>query len=424
MRNAVIVEACRTAVGNLGGALRPLSAAELACAVFQGCIDRSRINPEEIDEVILGQCRQTSDEPNIARVAALKCGIPETSSAHTVMRQCASGMTAVHNAAMQIMCGLSDVVLAGGTESMSNAVFYVRNARFGVGTGTTQFVDALTEGQYRSQPEDIYGSYNMGATAENIAQKLGITREEQEAFALNSQKKAIAAIDSGRFREEIVPVSVPQGRKKPPMIFDTDEFPRRDTSPEKMAKLKPVFSIRYDEEGRLYNDSALTGTVTAATSSGRNDGASAILLMSEEKAAELGMTPIARIKGMGTAGNDPRLMGLGPIEAVPKALANAGLKDEDIQLIELNEAFAAQSIGCIRELGWEDRMDIINVNGGAIALGHPVGSSGCRIIVTLIHEMKKRDLKYGLATLCIAGGMGQATIIERILQEVQHEQLF
>ncbi len=398
----------------MGGSLRPMSALDLACTVIRGCIDRSGIDPKEIDEVILGQCRQTSDEPNIARVAALKAGIPETASAHTVMRQCASGMTAVHNGAMQIMCGLADVVLAGGTESMSNAVFYVRNARWGVGTGTTQFVDALTEGQFKSQPEDMYGSYNMGATAENVAEQLHITREEQDEFSFASQQKAIAAIDSGRFKDEIVPVTVPQGRKKPPLIFDTDEFPRRDTSLEKMAKLKPVFNIKHDEQGRLFNDTALTGTVTAASSSGRNDGASAILLMSEEKAKELGLKPIARIIGMGTAGNDPRSMGLGPVSAVPKALANAGLTDDDIQLIELNEAFAAQSIGCIKQLGWENKMDIINVNGGAIALGHPVGSSGCRIIVTLVHEMKKRGLKYGLATLCIAGGMGQATVIEML----------
>ena len=412
MKNAVIVEACRTAVGNMGGALKPLSALDLADVVLRGCIDRSGIDPKEIDEVILGQCRQTSDEPNIARVAALKAGIPAEASAHTVMRQCASGMTAVHNGAMQIMCGLSDVVLAGGTESMSNAVFYVRNARWGVGTGTTQFVDALTEGQFKSQPEETYGSYNMGATAENVAEQLGITREEQDKFALASQQKAVAAIDAGRFKDEIVPVSVPQGRKNPPLIFDTDEFPRRDTSLEKMAKLKPVFNIKHDAEGRLFNTNELTGTVTAASSSGRNDGASAILLMSEEKAKELGLKPLAKIIGMGTAGNDPRSMGLGPVSAVPKALANAGLTADDIQLIELNEAFAAQSLGCIKQLGWEDKMDIINVNGGAIALGHPVGSSGCRIIVTLVHEMKKRGLKYGLATLCIAGGMGQATVVE------------
>lgn len=412
MKNVVIVEACRTAVGSMGGALRPVSAYDLACTVMKGILDRSGIDPKEIDEVIMGQCRQTSDEPNIARVAALKVGIPESASAHTVMRQCASGMTAVQNGAMQIMTGVSDVVLAGGTESMSNAVFYVRNARWGVGTGNTEFVDAVTEGQFKSQPEEMYGRYNMGATAENIAEALGITREEQDEFSMESQRRAIAAIDAGKFKDEIVPVIVPQGRKKPPIEFDTDEFPKRDTSLEKMAKLKPCFNITHDAEGKLFNTRELTGTVTAASSSGRNDGASAMLLMSEEKAKELGLKPLAKIIGMGTAGADPKQMGLGPVYAVPKALKYAGLTIDDIQLIELNEAFAAQSLGCIKQLGWEDKMDIINVNGGAIALGHPVGSSGCRIIVTLLHEMKRRGLKYGLATLCIAGGMGQATVIE------------
>ena len=412
LRNVVIVDGCRTAVGKFGGSLKNASAYDLACCVMQGILDRTGVDPAVIDEVIMGQCRQTSDEPNIARVAALKVGIPVTASAHTVMRQCASAMTAVHNGAMQIMTGLSDVVLAGGTESMSNAVFYLRNARWGVGTGNTELVDAVTEGQFKSQPEEIYGRYNMGATAEKIAETLGITREEQDAFSLRSQELAIKAIDEGRFKDEIVPITVPQGRKKPPIVFDTDEFVKRDTSLEKMAKLKPCFNITTAEDGRIFNSSELTGTVTAASSSGRNDGASAVLLMTEEKAKELGLKPICKIIGMGTAGADPRTMGLGPVYAVPKALKNAGLTMDDIQLIELNEAFAAQALGCIKELRWEDKMDIINVNGGAIAMGHPVGSSGCRIIVTLMHEMKKRGLKYGLATLCIAGGMGQATIIE------------
>ncbi len=412
LRNVVIVDACRTAVGKMGGACRPLSALDMACATMKGNLDRTGIDPKEIDEVILGHCRQTSDEPNIARVAALKVGIPETASAHTVMRQCASGMTAVQNGAMQIMTGVSDVVLAGGTESMSNAVFYVRNARWGVGTGTTEFVDALTEGQFKSQPEETYGRYNMGATAERVAMELGITREEQDAFSLESQRRAIAAIDSGRFKDEIIPMVIPQGRKKDPIVFDTDEFPNRTTNEEKMAKLKPVFSIEVHEDGKMFNSKELTGTVTAGSSSGRNDGASSMLLMSEDKAAELGLKPLAKIAGMGQSGCDPQQMGLGPVYAVPKALRHAGLTIDDIQLIELNEAFAAQSLGCIKLLGWEDKMDIINVNGGAIALGHPVGSSGCRILVTLIHEMKKRGLRYGLATLCIAGGMGQATVIE------------
>ena len=412
LREVVIVDGCRTAVGSMGGALKPLHALDLAECVLKGTLDRTGIDPKEVDQVILGQCRQTSDEPNIARVASLAVGIPEETPAYTVMRQCASGMTAVQNGAMEIMTGQSDVVLAGGTESMSNAVFYVRNARWGVGTGNVEFVDALTEGQFMSQPQDMYGRYNMGATAEKIASTLGITREEQDEFSFQSQQKAIAAIDAGRFKEEIVPITVPQGKKKPPIVFDTDEFPKRDTSLEKMAKLKPCFNIKTAEDGKMYNDSALTGTVTAASSSGRNDGASVLMLMSADKAKELGLKPIAKIIGMGVAGNDPQQMGLGPVNAVPKALKDAGLTMDDIQLIELNEAFAAQSLGCIKLLGLENRMDIINVNGGAIALGHPVGSSGSRIIVTLMYEMKRRNAKYGLATLCIAGGMGQATVIE------------
>jgi len=295
---------------------------------------------------------------------------------------------------------------------MSNSVFYLRDARWGVGTGNVEFIDALTEGQYQSQPQELYGRYNMGATAENVALELGITRQEQDEFSLTSQKRAIAAIDAGRFKEEIVPVIVPQGRKNPPVVFDTDEFPKRDTSMELMAKLKPCFNIKKDDKDRLWNDNALTGTVTAASSSGRNDGASVCTLMTPEKSKELGLKPICKIIGMGVAGADPRTMGLGPVYAVPMALKDAGITMDDIQLIELNEAFAAQSLGCIKQLGWENKMDIINVNGGAIALGHPVGSSGCRILVTLMYEMKRRGLKYGLATLCIAGGMGQATVIE------------
>lgn len=412
MRDVVIVDACRTAVGKMGGALRPLSATDMAEAVLRGCLERSGVDGAQVEEVILGHCRQTSDEPNIARVAALRAGIPDTASAYTVMRQCASGMTAVQNAAMSIRCGQTDVVLAGGTESMSNAVFYVRNARWGVGTGSTEFVDALTEGQFRSQPQDVYGSYNMGATAENVAETLSISREAQDAFALESQRRAVAAIQAGRFGDEIVSLTVPQGRKNPPITFDTDEFPRPDASLEAMTRLKPCFAIRKDEEGRLFNDRTAPGTVTASSSSGRNDGASAMLLMSGEKAAKLGCKPMARIIGMGTAGCDPRLMGLGPVYAVPKALKDAGLTLDDIGLFEFNEAFAAQSLGCIKLLGLEDRMADINVNGGAIALGHPVGSSGCRILVTLVHEMRRRGVRYGLATLCVAGGMGQATIIE------------
>ncbi len=399
MKRVVIVEACRTAVGSMGGSLRPLDADALACAVIGGALERSKIAPKEIDEVIMGHCRQSSDNPNIARIAALRCGIPEETPAYTVMRQCASGMTAVVNGAMSIACGQNDVVLAGGTESMSNAVFYVRNARYGVGTGTTQFVDSLTEGQFKSQPEEIYGSFNMGLTAENVAEKMNISREDQDQFALTSQLRAAEAIKAGKFKDEIVPVSVPQGRKKDPIIFEVDEYPR-ETSLEKLANLKPAFR----SDG--------TGTVTAGNASGRNDGASALILMSEEKAEELNMKPMAVIKGHATAALDPRIMGLGPVPAIKKVLEQTGLSLEQIELIELNEAFAAQSLGCIRELGLNP--EITNVNGGAIALGHPVGSSGARIIVTLLHEMRRRGSKYGLASLCIAGGMGQAVIVEAV----------
>ena len=400
MTSVVITEACRTAVGKFGGSLKPLNADDLAVGVLKGTLDRSGIGPDQIDEVILGHCRQTSDFSNTARCAALRAGIPEAVPANTVMCACASGMLAVGNAFNSILTGQNEVVLAGGTESMTNAPFYLSNARWGVGTGTTQLKDSLTEAQFCSQPQDVYGRFNMGMTAENVAARLGISREEQDAFALSSQRKALAAIAAGRFRDEIVPLTVPQGRKKPSIVFDTDEFPR-ETSLEKLAALRPAFQ----PEG---------GTVTAGNSSGRNDGASALLLMSGEKAARLGQKPMARILGVASAGVDPRYMGLGPVPATQKLLKRLGMKLDDIQLIELNEAFAAQSLGCIRELGLESRMDVINVNGGAIALGPPIGSSGSRIIATLVHELRRRGLRYGLATLCIAGGMGMATVVENL----------
>ncbi len=398
MRDVVIVEACRTAVGKFGGSLKPLQAEDLAVAVMQGAIERSGINPEEINEVVMGQCRQSSDSSNVARVAALRAGIPEETPANTVMCACASGMLAASNAVNSIMVGQNDVVLAGGTEHMTNAIFYLSNARWGVGTGTAELKDCLTEAQFASQPQDIYGRFNMGMTAENVAEKMNISREDQDAFAVMSQERAAKAIADERFRDEIIPLSVPQGRKKNPLIFDTDEFPRL-SSLEALAKLKPAFKK--------------DGCVTAGNASGRNDGASALLLMSAEKATALGMQPLAKIRAIASAGVDPRYMGMGPVPATRKLLQMTGLSLADIQLIELNEAFAAQSLGCIRELGIEDRMDIINVNGGAIALGHPIGSSGSRIMVSLIHEMQKRDLNIGLATLCVAGGMGMAAVLER-----------
>jgi acetyl-CoA C-acetyltransferase len=371
---------------------------ELARVVIQGVLDRSGIDPKEVCEVIMGHCRQSSDNPNIARIAALRTPIPEETPAYTVMRQCASGMTAVVNGIQSIQVGDADVVIAGGTESMSMAPFYIRGARFGLGTGNTTLVDSLTEGQFQSQPQEKYGTFNMGmAGGEYIADEFGVTREEMDKFSYVSQVRAAKAIKEGKFNDEIVPVIIPQ-RKGDPIVFDVDEFPR-ETTEEKLAKLKPAFK----PDG---------GRVTAGNSSGRNDGASALLLMAADKAKELGLKPLARIVAYAVAGVDPKIMGIGPVPAVKKALKRANMTLEQMELIELNEAFAAQSVAVIKQLGMNT--DITNVNGGAIALGHPVGSSGCRLIVTLLHELRKRGNKYGLAALCIAGGMGQATIIEAI----------
>lgn len=399
MRDVVIVEAVRTAVGTFGGSLKPLNADQLASAVLTAAVERAGVERDQVDEIIMGHCRQTEDFSNTARYAALNAGFPETIPANTVMCACASGMLATRDGVNLIRGGDADVVLAGGTESMTNAPFYLSNARWGVGTGTTELKDALTEAQFHSQPIDLYGRFNMGMTAENIAEKMNISREAQDEFSLQSQTRALAAIAAGRFKDEIVPVTVPQGRKKDPIVFDTDEFPRESTL-DKLAKLRPAF-----KEG---------GTVTAGNASGRNDGASALLLMSAEKAAQMNLKPLAVIRGIASAGVDPRYMGLGPIAATEKVMKTTGLSLDDMELIELNEAFAAQALGCIREMQLEDRLDIVNVNGGAIALGHPIGSSGSRIIVTLVHEMKKRGLRLGLATLCIAGGMGMSTIIETV----------
>jgi acetyl-CoA C-acetyltransferase len=349
-----------------------------------------------VDEVIFGQVRQSADAPNVARIAALRSGIPEEVPAYTVMRQCASGLQAVNNGVEAIMCGHADVVIAGGTESMSNAVFYLRNARYGFGNGNGILVDSLTEGQFRSQPEDIYGVFNMGMTAENVAERCGISREAQDIFSYESQKKADEAIKTGKFKEEIVPVIIPQ-KKGEAVIFDVDEYPRLAPL-EKLASLKPVFREN--------------GSVTAGNSSGRNDGASGVLLMSADKAYELNLKPLAVIKDVAAAGINPKLMGLGPVFAVEKVLKRLAMTLDDIDLIELNEAFAAQSLGCIQMLRLDQGR--LNVNGGAIALGHPVGSSGCRILVTLIHELRRRKQKYGLAALCIAGGMGLADVVEAV----------
>ena len=366
---------------------------------FKYAILRTGIPASMVDEVDFGQCRQSSDHSNLARYAALASGIPESTPGFTVMCACSSGMIAVRDGMNAILNGQSETALVGGAESMSNAPYYSSNLRWGLKAGNTELKDSLTEAQFCSQPQDIYGRFNMGITAENIAKKYNISRQAQDAFSLHSQQKAKQAIASGRFVQEIVPLTVYAGKKKVPTIFDTDEFPR-DTSMEALAKLPPAFM-----EG---------GTVTAGNSSGRNDGASAMVIMKESKAKALGLTPLAKVKAIAAVGLDPKYMGLGPVYATQKVLSMAGLTLQDIQLIELNEAFAAQSIACIRQLGLEERADIINVNGGAIALGHPIGSSGSRIMISLMYEMRRRGLGLGLATLCAAGGMGTAAIIETV----------
>jgi len=394
-----VVSAARTPLGSIGGTLKNTQPEELLRVALEGAVSKAGIGKEIIDEVICGQAKQTTDAPNIARIVSLMMQIPEATPAYTVHRQCASGMQAILSGMQQIQCGYSDVVLTGGVESMSTAPFYIRNARFGVGNGNGVFVDPNIESQPKSQPNDIYGTFSMIQTADNVARQFGVSREAQDEFALASQTKAIAAIDSGRFKDEIVPVIIPQ-RKKEPTIFDTDEFPKRGTNMEKLSKLKTIFP---------------EGFVTAGNASGRNDGAAAVMVASKEKVEELGLKPLARIIAGCAAGVDPRIMGMGPVAAtrkLMKMIEPQNLKLDDFGLVELNEAFAAQSVACVNELGLNP--ETVNVNGGAIALGHPLGCSGARISTTLLYEMQKRDVRYGLATICIAGGLGMAMAFEKI----------
>ncbi|MGN0734740.1 MAG: thiolase family protein [Anaerovoracaceae bacterium] len=396
MREVVVVSAVRTALGSIGGTLKNVQPEVLANVVMEGAIEKAGIDKSIIDEVIFGQAKQSTDAPNIARLASLMTRIPEEIPAYTIHRQCASGMQSILNGVQQIQTGYSDVVLVGGVESMSTAPFYVRGARFGVGNGNTVFVDPNIESQPKSQPNDIYGTFNMIQTADNVAKQFGVTREEQDEFALASQQKAVAAIDAGKFKDEIVPVVIPQ-RKADPIVFDTDEYPKRNTSMEKLAKLKPIFPEGY---------------VTAGNASGRNDGASALVIMAAEKAEELGIKPIAKILGAAAVGVDPRIMGIAPVPATRKLLGKLNMTIDDFGLVEINEAFAAQSVACAKEL--KIKPERLNVNGGAIALGHPLGCSGARISTTLIHEMQKRGEKYGLAAICVAGGLGMAMAFERM----------
>jgi acetyl-CoA C-acetyltransferase len=391
----VIVNALRTPIGKYGGSLSQISPEEMAATVMNNNLSLSGFRPDIVDEVILGQTKQSAHTPNIARVASLIAGFPEEVTAYTVHRQCGSGMQSVYNGFMAILSGQAEVILAGGVENMSQAPYYSIGQRFGINPGNMILYDSNTESQMRSQPADKYGSFQMGETAEYLAEKYGITREEQDEFAFYSQVKAKKAIETGRFNDEIVPIETKEGKKNI-RLFGDDEFPR-NTEIEQLAKLSAVF-----KKG---------GTVTAGNSSGRNDGASMLLLMSEKKAKALGLTPLASIRAIGAAGVQPMEMGLGPVPASKKALQASGLQLKDMDLIELNEAFAAQSLAVIRE--WEISADRVNVNGGAIALGHPLGCSGARILTTLVHEMQKQDVKYGLATLCIAGGQGIAAVVEK-----------
>jgi acetyl-CoA C-acetyltransferase len=391
MDDVVILDGLRTAIGTFGGMFKDVPSVDLAVPVVKALLARTGIAAAELDDVILGNCMMRSDEINPARCISLKAGVPFTTPAFTVQRQCASGMQAMVSGAQQIQTGESKLVLAGGVESMSRVPYVLKDMRWGKRMWNCEVTDALTEGL-----EDPLGHFHMGVTAENLAAEFGITREEQDALALTSQRRAVAAIDAGRFKDEIAPVEVPQG-KKPPKICDTDEHPRRDATLEALAKLKPAFKK--------------DGTVTAGNASGLNDGAAAVILASRAWAEARGLKWRARIVDHQVAAVEPERMGIGPVPAVKKLLERQKLTLADVQLVEVNEAFAAQYLAC--EKGLELDRSITNVNGSGIALGHPVGATGCRIVVTLLNELEKRGLKRGLATLCVGGGMGKAVLIER-----------
>lgn len=390
MREVVIVAACRTAIGKFGGTLQPLSDIDFGPIPIKEVMKRGGITGDQVDEVIYASGYRTGDLPiNSARVVAVKAGIPIEKPQFTISKACAGSIKAVTLAAQVIKSGDADVIIAGGMESMSNATFMLKQARWGYRLGHGQLQDQLIL-------FDPLSGNTMGETAENVAEKYNVSREDQDAFGFRSQQLAEKAIKEGKFKEQIVPVEIPS--KKGPIIFDTDEHPRFGTTMESLQKLKPAFK----KNG---------GTVTAGSSSGMNDGASALLVMSKEKADELGLEPMATIVSYASAGVDPALMGIGPIPATRLALEKAGLTMADIDLIELNEAFASQAIACMRELDMD--IDKVNVNGGAIALGHPVSASGGAILTKLLYELKARNLRYGLATLCIGGGQGMALIVER-----------
>ena len=388
----VIVAAARTAVGKFGGTLAGTPAPELGATVIKALLERSGLTGEQISEVILGQVLTAGSGQNAARQAVIKSGLPQAVPAFTINKVCGSGLKSVMLAAQAIRDGDSDIIIAGGQENMSLAPHVLPNSRNGQRMGDWKLVDTMiVDGLW-----DVYNQYHMGITAENVATKYGITREQQDALALGSQQKASAAQDAGRFKDEIVPVSIAQ-RKGDPILFAADEFINKKTNAEALAGLRPAF------------DKA--GSVTAGNASGLNDGAAGVMVMSAAKAAALGLKPLARIASYASAGLDPAIMGMGPVPAARKALARAGWSPADLDLLEINEAFAAQACAVHQEMGWD--MSKVNVNGGAIAIGHPIGASGCRILVTLLHEMIKRDAKKGIASLCIGGGMGVALTLER-----------
>jgi acetyl-CoA C-acetyltransferase len=392
MKEVVIVGAARTPIGSFGGSLKNIPTRQLGAIAIKGAIERAGIKPEQVDEVIMGAVLQGGLGQNVARQMTLDAGLPIEVPAMTINKVCGSGLRAVELAAQIIKAGDADIVVAGGAENMSATAYAMPAARWGARMFNAQMVDMMVnDGLW-----DAFNNYHMGITAENVAEQWGITREELDEFSVISQNRAEAAIKAGKFKDEIVPVEIPQ-RKGDPIIFDTDEFPKFGTTMEKVAKLKGAFKK--------------DGIVTAANASGINDAGAAVVVMSKEKADELGLKPLCTIKSYASAGVDPSIMGVGPIPASKKALDKAGLKIEDIDLVEANEAFAAQSLAVRKDLGLDPEKT--NVNGGAIAIGHPIGASGCRILITLIYEMMKRDSKYGLATLCIGGGMGTAVIVER-----------
>jgi acetyl-CoA C-acetyltransferase len=391
-REVVLVGACRTPVGTFGGQLKDTKAVDLGALVMREAIKRAGISPDQIDEVIFGCVLQAAQGQNVTRQSAIKAGIPETVPSLTINKVCGSGLRSVSLAAQLIKAGDADIVMAGGMENMSMAPFALEKARYGYRMNNGTLVDVMI----RDGLWDAFNDYHMGITAENVAEKYDISREDQDAFGLRSQELAAKAIQEGRFKDEIVPVVIPT--KKGDIVFDTDEHPRATTA-EKMAKLRPAFKK--------------DGTVTAGNASGINDGAGAVIVMSKEKADELGIKPMARVISYASGGVDPEIMGVGPVPATRKALEKAGMTVDDLDLIEANEAFASQSLAVARELGWDKTMDKVNVNGGAIALGHPIGASGTRILVSLLYEMQKRDCKTGLATLCIGGGQGTALIVGR-----------